>query len=188
MFSLVFMGKPSEHMLGQRVHEAPWSMIVPAGVLGVLCVVWGVAQPLIAQFMHIELEHTLLSAFTSIETPIFFGLLLPTFLLAYFTYYRGFSGLRRVAAGRNPLTILLNHAYFLDDLYYTIAKGVGKLSEGFMCLDSLINQLMDFSAALFTRAISALNRLPLKTYQNYIVALILGILLIVIILLIVGGL
>ena len=213
MFSLVFMGKASEHMLGQRVHEAPWSMIVPAGVLGVLCVVWGVLQPFIAQFMHVELEHSLLSAFTSIETPIFFGLLLPTFLLAYFTYYRGFSGLRRVAAGRNPLTILLNHAYFLDDLYYTIAKGVGKLSEGFMCLDSLINhfcekvgkgvgklsegfmcldslinQLMDFSAALFTRAISALNRLPLKTYQNYIVALILGILLIVIILLIVGGL
>ncbi len=121
--------------------RAPWSMIVPAGVLGVLCVVWGVLQPLIAQFMHVELEHSLLSAFTSIETPIFFGLLLPTFLLAYFTYYRGFSGLRRVAAGRNPLTILLNHGYFIDDLYYGIAKGINGLSEG----------LTRFENALFAR-------------------------------------
>jgi len=141
MFSLVFMGRASEHMLGQRVHEAPLSMVVPAGVLGVLCVVWGVLQPVVAGFMHVELEHSLLGAFTSVETPIFFGLLFPTFLLAYWTYFRGFSGFRRVAAGRNPLTVLLNHGYSIDDLYYGIAKGINGLSEG----------LTRFENALFSR-------------------------------------
>jgi len=52
-----------------------------------------------------------------------------------------------------------------------------------------MNQLVNLSAALFVRACAPLNKMPLKTYQNYIVAVILGlILLVVIIILTAGGL
>jgi NADH-quinone oxidoreductase subunit L len=52
MFSLVFMGKESEHLQKQHVHEAPKVMLIPAMILAGLCIAWGLSQPLIASFMH----------------------------------------------------------------------------------------------------------------------------------------
>ena len=56
MFSLVFMGKESEHLKKQHVHEAPKIMLIPAVILAGFCIIWGISQPLIASFMHFELE------------------------------------------------------------------------------------------------------------------------------------
>jgi len=130
MFSLVFMGKESEHMQKQHVHESPKIMLIPAMVLAAFCIIWGISQPLIANFMHFELEHTLIGAFTSLETPIFLLLLLPTGLIAYYTYYKNNQTFRRVAVGKNPLTTMLNHAFFFDDVYSGISSGISKFSDG----------------------------------------------------------
>ncbi len=129
MFSLVFMGKESERIQKQHIHESPKIMLIPAGVLAVFCIIWGISQPLIANFMHFELEHTLIGAFTSLETPIFLLLLLPTGLIAYYTYYKNNQTLRRVAAGKNPLTTMLSHAFFFDDVYNRVAMGISKFSN-----------------------------------------------------------
>ena len=49
MFSLVFMGKESEHLQKQHVHEAPKIMLIPAMILAGFCIIWGISQPLIAE-------------------------------------------------------------------------------------------------------------------------------------------
>ena len=214
MFSLVFMGKPSERIEKIRVYESPKVMLVPAAILAVLCITWGLSGPFVAAFMHVGIDISVAEAFTRLEFPIFMGILLPVFILAYWSYYKGFQSIRTFAASNNPLTILLGRKYFLDDFYSAVgrgveklsfgsmrvdgllnqfcvnfAKGVEKTSRGVMRLDGLMNQLVNLSAALFVRACAPLNKMPLKTYQNYIVAVILGlILLVVIIILTAGGL
>ena len=130
MFSLVFMGKESEHLKKHHVHEAPRVMLIPAMILAGFCIIWGISQPLIANFMHFELEHTLIGAFTNLETPIFLSLLLPTGIIAYYSYYKNNQTFRRVAAGKNPLTIMLSHAFFFDDVYSAISRGISRFSEG----------------------------------------------------------
>ncbi len=139
MFSLVFMGKESEHMQKQHVHESPKIMLIPAMVLAAFCIIWGISQPLIANFMHFELEHTLIGAFTSLETPIFLLLLLPTGLIAYYTYYKNNQTFRRVAVGKNPLTTMLNHAFFFDDVYSGISSGISKFSDGVRRFENVIS-------------------------------------------------
>ena len=139
MFSLVFMGKESEHLHKQHVHEAPKVMLYPAMILAGLCIAWGLSQPLIASFMHFELEHTLVGAFLSLETPIFLSLLLPTGLIAYYTYYRNNQTFRRVAASKNPLTTVLSHAYFFDDVYSATARGISRFSDGVKRFEGVIS-------------------------------------------------
>jgi NADH-quinone oxidoreductase subunit L len=128
--TLTFMGKPSEHLEKQHVHEAPKVMLYPAMILAGLCIVWGIAEPLVASFMHVELETSLLGAFLSLETPIFLTLLLPVGLIVYWTYYKNNQTLRKVAAGKNPLSTMLNHGYFFDDAYRGVARSIGGISEG----------------------------------------------------------
>lgn len=195
MFSLVFMGKESEHIKKQHVHEAPKIMIIPGVVLAALCIVWGISQTFIASFMHVELEHSLLSAFTSLETPIFLGLLLPTFLIAYWTYYKNFQGLRKIAAGKNPLTTLLNHAYFVDDLYYAIAKGINSFSGALTRFENAVFARIpdqagtDISQAAEPGKALSLKKGPSDSFRNYIAAAVLGfILIMVLIILTLGGL
>lgn len=127
--TLIFMGKESEHLVKQHPHEAPKVMLYPAMVLASLCIVWGFAEPLVASFMHISLGTSLLGAFTSLETPIFLALLLPTGFLVYLTYYKNNQTMRSIASSKNPVSSLLNHAYFFDDFYGAIAKGVASFSD-----------------------------------------------------------
>ena len=76
--TLVFMGKESEHLVKQHPHEAPKVMLYPAMILAGLCIVWGLAEPLVMTFMHVDIGVTLLGSFISLETPIFLALLVPT--------------------------------------------------------------------------------------------------------------
>jgi NADH-quinone oxidoreductase subunit L len=185
--SLVFMGKESENVVKTHPHDAPKVMLYPAAVLAALCLVWGLSEPLIAEFMHVELEVTLLSTFLSLETPIFLSLLVPAGLLVYWTYYKNGVGIRRFAASSNPLTVTLRHAYFFDDLYYGIAKGITKASDGLMHLDNLANRGLNTFAVGFVHVSDKLKKMPSNTVQNYIAAGVVGFVLILLLIILTGG-
>ncbi|MCL2477212.1 NADH-quinone oxidoreductase subunit L [Candidatus Bathycorpusculum sp.] len=217
MFTLVFMGKESEHMQKQHVHESPKIMLAPAFILAALCIVWGLSEPLVAHFLHFETAG-ILAAFTSLEFPIFLLLLIPPGLLAYFSYYKGFNGLRNIAKTNNPLTILLRHGYFFDDLYTAIAKGLIKISEALTRIENAlfgryVNRNLKVPPALhvvtrledtvFERYVDELGEkigdaakpdraLKLKqdrtsNYRNYLAAAVLGFILIVILIILTLG-
>jgi NADH-quinone oxidoreductase subunit L len=195
MFSLVFMGKPSKHQENIHVHESPKIMLIPAGILAAFCIIWGLAEPLVATFMNPEIagEVSLLSAFTTSEFPIFMGLLLPVFILAYFSYYKGFSSIRNFAAGKNPLTTLLNHKYFIDDIYYGIAKGINKASEGLTRFENAAfgrgpDKIgADVSQAAEPGHAMTLKKGPSDSFRNYVAAAVVGFILIVVLIVLTIG-
>ena len=187
MLSLVFMGKESEHLVKQHPHEAPKVMLIPAAVLAGLCIVWGFAEPLVTTFMHVNLGLTLLGSFTNIETPIFLALLVPTGLLLYWSYYKNYMGVRNIGGGSNPIATMLNHAFFFDDIYYAVATGIGKFSDGLKYVDDSANLGLNSFAGWFVRASSKLKKVPSTTVQNYIAAGIVGLILIVVLIILTVG-
>jgi NADH-quinone oxidoreductase subunit L len=193
MFSLVFMGKESEHLQKQHVHEAPKVMLIPAMILAGLCIVWGVAEPLVASFMHVNLAEGLLGAFTSIEFPIFIVLLIPTGLIAYFSYYKGFQGFRNFAASKNPIIIMLKHAYFFDDFYGAISKGINKFSDVLTRIENaLFGRYPDSAGTSVSRAAepgqaTTLKKGPSESFRNYVAAAVLGFILIVVLIILKVG-
>ena len=129
--TLTFMGKESEHLQKLHPHEAPKVMLYPAAVLAVLCVAWGFIGPWLGGFMHFAGEVSLLGAFFSLETPIFFAILVPAGLIIYLTYYKHSEVMMRIRNSSNPLTTVLKHGYFFDDVYERITgKGVITISDG----------------------------------------------------------
>jgi NADH:ubiquinone oxidoreductase subunit 5 (subunit L)/multisubunit Na+/H+ antiporter MnhA subunit len=129
--TLTFMGEESEHLQRLHPHEAPKLMIYPAAVLAVLCVAWGFIGPWLGGFMQVEGEVSLIGAFFSLETPIFFAILVPAGLIIYLTYYKHSQVMLRIRNSSNPLTTVLKHGYFFDDVYERITgKGVITISDG----------------------------------------------------------
>jgi NADH-quinone oxidoreductase subunit L len=129
--ALTFLGKKSEHLEKLHVHEAPKIMLLPAAILAVLCVTWGFIEPWLGSFMHVGVETSLLGAFLSLETPIFFAILVPVGLIIYLTYYKNSQIMMRIRSSSNYLTTVLKHGYFFDDLYERIVgKGIVVFSEG----------------------------------------------------------
>jgi NADH-quinone oxidoreductase subunit L len=217
MFSLVFMGKESEHLQKQHVHEAPKVMLIPAIVLAGLCVIWGLSQPLIASFMHFELEHTLIGAFTSLETPVFLSLLVPTGLIAYYTYYKNNQTFRRIAASKNFLTTILSHAYFFDDVYSGIARGISKFSDRVrhfenvisvfplkfgqsviriangirvyfdMKADNSLDKLINVLSNTTLTGVSKMRKAPSASLRNYIAAAVVGFIIIAVLIILTIG-
>jgi NADH-quinone oxidoreductase subunit L len=186
MLTLVFMGKESEHLVKQHPHEAPKVMLVPAAILAVLCIVWGVAEPLVASFMHVDLGITLLGSFMSLETPVFLALLVPTGLLVYWIYYKN-STIRSAASGSNPIATMLKHAYFFDDFYSLVVKGINKFSGGVKHVEDSANQLMTSFAVGVVVAASKLKKVPSTTVQNYIAAAVVGFILIIVLIILTVG-
>jgi len=130
-FTLTFMGKESEHLEKLHPHEAPKMLLYPAAILAVLCVVWGFVGPWLVSFMHVEAEMSLLGAFLSLETPIFFAILVPAGLIIYLTYYKHSEIMMKIRSSSNPLTTVLKHGYFFDDIYERITgRGVITFSNG----------------------------------------------------------
>ncbi len=192
MFSLVFMGPESDHIKKEHVHEAPKVMRAPAMILAALCIAWGVAMPFIASFMSVEAP-TLAESFMSLETPIFLSLLIPVGLLAYYTYYKGFQGIRNVAGSKNPLSTLLNHAYFFDDFYSIVAKGINKASNGLTRIEnSLFGRFPDSAGIKVSHAAdperaSILKKGPSSSFRNYVAAAVLGFVLIIVLIILAAG-
>ncbi|MGA3111560.1 MAG: NADH-quinone oxidoreductase subunit L [Candidatus Bathyarchaeia archaeon] len=188
MFSLVFMGKESENLQKQHVHEAPKVMLIPAAILTGLCVVWGLSMPLVVNFMHLNnLGISLLGSFIDIETPIFLALLVPTGLLVYWAYYKNNMSIRSLGGGKNPIATMLNHAYFFDDAYYALVKGIGKFSDGLKYVDDLANLGLASFAGGFERVSLKLKKVPSTTIQNYLAAGIVGFILIVVLIILTVG-
>jgi NADH-quinone oxidoreductase subunit L len=130
-FTLTFMGKKSEHLERLHPHEAPKMLLYPAIVLAVLCVVWGFVGPWLGSFMHVEAEMSLVGAFLSLETPIFFAILVPAGLIIYLTYYKHSEIMMKIRSSSNPLTTVLKHGYFFDEIYARITgRGVITFSNG----------------------------------------------------------
>ncbi len=129
--TLTFMGKESEHLEKLHPHEAPKIMLYPAAILAVLCVVWGFVQPWLGNFMQVEGEVSLLGSFLSLETPIFFAILVPAGLIIYLTYYKNSKVMGKIRSSSNPLTTVLKHGYFFDDFYERITgRGIITFSNG----------------------------------------------------------
>jgi NADH:ubiquinone oxidoreductase subunit 5 (subunit L)/multisubunit Na+/H+ antiporter MnhA subunit len=200
MFSLVFMAPETEHIKQQHVHESPKIMMIPATILASLCIIWGVAEPLIASFMHVELAAgtglaVIGEAFMNLETPIFLGLLIPTGLIAYFTYYKGFQGVRNIASGKNPLATTLKHAFFFDDVYNAFGRGINGFSAALTRFEnSVFARIPDSGAGKVAAAAepghaTTLKKGPSESFRNYVAAAVLGfILIMVLIILTIGGL
>jgi len=218
MFTLVFMGHKSEYLQNQHhIHESPKIMLIPAAILAFFCIIWGISQPIVAHFLHVETEG-LLAAFTSLEFPIFMALIIPAGLLVYFSYYKGFNAIRNIAKTNNPLSTLLRHAYFVDDFYNVIVTGLTKISKTLAriedtlfgrsvnrCLKvpSQIRFIARIEETLFGRYVDELGKkisdtakpgkaLKLKqdqfsNYRNYIAVAVLGFILIVILIILTFG-
>jgi len=214
MLSLVFMGKPSMYAKKIRITEPPKVMLIPSAILAVFCISWGLSEPILVSLLHVNIGVSISQAFMNPELPILMGLLGPVFILAYWSYYKGFNRLRNIAAGKNPLASLLNHRFFIDDFYYAVVKGIQKLSAGSLSLDGLLNrlcssatreterlsgkliqfddsinqQLYAFAEFFLQRTRNVLNKVPSKTFQNYIAAVIVGVILMVVIIILTRGL
>jgi NADH:ubiquinone oxidoreductase subunit 5 (subunit L)/multisubunit Na+/H+ antiporter MnhA subunit len=106
-------------------------MLYPAAILAILCAAWGFIGPWLGSLMHVEAEVSLLGAFLSLETPIFFAILIPAGLIIYLTYYKHSQIMMRIRNSSNPLTTVLKHGYFFDDVYERITgRGIITISDG----------------------------------------------------------
>jgi proton-translocating NADH-quinone oxidoreductase chain L len=128
---LIFMGDESEHLQKLHPHEAPKIMLYPAAILAVLCIAWGFVGPWLGSFMAVEGEVSLLGSVFSLETPIFFAILVPAGLIIYLTYYKQSEVMMKFRSSANPLMTVLKHGYFFDDVYERITgKGIVTISDG----------------------------------------------------------
>ena len=213
--TLTFMGKKSEHLEKLHVHEAPRLMLIPAAVLAVLCIAWGFVEPWLGGFMHVEGELSLLGAFFSLETPIFFAILVPVGLIIYLTYYKNSATMQKIRSSSNPLTTILKHGYFFDDLYVrVITNGVMKISKGLdyletkvftdvpqnvarailkladvthKYLDVLAEELLNVIVHRTVISAAKAKKVPSSSMQHYIAAALLGFILILVLIIVTIG-
>jgi NADH:ubiquinone oxidoreductase subunit 5 (subunit L)/multisubunit Na+/H+ antiporter MnhA subunit len=195
------MGKESEHLQKQHVHESPKVMLIPAAILSGLCIVWGLSMPFVLDFMSksvitltlTNLGISLISSLTGIETPIFLALLVPTGLIAYYSYYKGFEGVRNIAAGKNPISTMLTHAFFFDDLYGAVTKGIERFSEVLTRIEnSFFASYPDSVASAISQSAepgkaTSLKEGPSSSFRNYVAAAVLGFILIVVLIILTAG-
>ncbi len=128
--TMTFMGEESEHLKKLHPHEAPKLMLYPAAILAVLCFAWGFVGSWLGGFMHVKAEVSLLGAFLSLETPIFFAILVPAGLIIYLTYYKHSEVMMKFRSSSNPLMVVLKHGYFFDDVYERITgRGIITFSD-----------------------------------------------------------
>jgi len=205
--TLVFMGEQSEHLKKLHLHEAPKTMLIPAALLAVLCVGWGWIEPWLVGFMHVEAEASILGAFLSWETAVFFAILVPAGVIIYLTYYKKTEFMTKIRNDRNPLTTILRHGYFFDNVYEgMIARGVVALSNGIRrfentafgvfpqlvagfvisfamgvhkYLDVLADQLLNLVANRTFNSALKMKKVPSSSLQHYLAAALLGFILIV---------
>ena len=169
-------------------------MLIPAAILAGLCIVWGVAEPLVAGFMHINLTEGLIGSLLNIETPIFLLLLVPTGLIAYYTYYKGFMGVRNVTTGKNPLAIMFKHAYFFDDAYNLIARGINGLSLGLTRVENAVfGTYIDSTGSKIGETAepghaTTLKQGPSSSFRNYVAAAVVGFIIIAVLIILTGTL
>ena len=131
---------------------------------------------------------TLLGSFTNIGNTHFPGSPSANWITCVLEFTtRTTMGVRNIGGGSNPIATMLNHGYFFDDVYYALAKGIGKFSDGLKYADDSANLGLNSFAGWFVRASSKLKKVPSTTVQNYIAAGIVGLILIVVLLILTVG-
>jgi NADH-quinone oxidoreductase subunit L len=144
---LTFLRKPSEHVKQSHVHEPPKIMLFASGILAALCFVWGFLANSIAQFMQANVEIGLSEVFSS-STLIFLLVLLIGGIPVYIFYYKKTWLTGFVSKGLAPLNAVLEHDYFFDDFYdKVVAKGIVKVSDGFEHVEDVILSRLPYLAA-----------------------------------------
>ena len=173
-------------------------MLIPAAILAGFCIVWGLAEPLVASFMGEHLAGgdalgILAAAFLNYETPIFLGLLLPTGIIAYYSYYKGYQGIRNIAGTKNPISTTLKHAFFFDDAYNAVTKGINGFSAALTRVENaLFARIPDEGATKISQAAepghaTTLKKGPSDSFRNYVAAAVLGFILIIVLIVLTFG-
>jgi NADH-quinone oxidoreductase subunit L len=127
---LTFLRKPSEYVKQSSIHEPPKIMLFSSGILAVLCFVWGFLGNSIAKFMQADVQIGLGEVFSS-STLIFLLVLLMGGIPVYIFYYRKSKLMETVIRKLVPLNTVLAHDYFFDDFYEkVVVAGVTKVAKG----------------------------------------------------------
>ncbi len=127
---LTFLRQPSEYVKQSHPHEPPKIMLFASGILAVLCFVWGFLANSIATFMHVSVRIGLSEVFSS-STLIFMLVLLIGGVPVYIFYYRKSRLTEIVSNSLTPLKAVLEHGYFFDDFYEkVVARGIMRVTEG----------------------------------------------------------
>jgi NADH-quinone oxidoreductase subunit L len=204
---LVFLRKPSEFIKQSHIHEPPKAMLFSAGILAVLCFVWGFLANSIATFLHSNVAIGLSEVFSPL-TLIFLVALLAGGVPVYLYYYRPklIGGIARQFA---PLNVIFEHGYFFDDFYekvvaggvmrvtkglesvettiltrlpYLVANGVNKIAQGtHKYLDVLVDNMLRTAAKKTSAHSSKVGETNGESLQRSVAAAILGFLIILII-------
>lgn len=205
---LTFLRQPSEYVKQSHIHEPPKIMLFASGILAVLCFVWGFLANSIAKFMQADVQIGLGEVFSP-STLIFLLVLLMGGLPVYFTYYRKSKLMETVKRSLAPLNTVLEHGYFFDDFYekvvvagvtkaakdlgyvegtvftrlpYFVANGVTSLARSTQkYFDVLIDRMLYVAANKTLVHSSKIGKTHDESLQRYIVAALLGFLILLII-------
>jgi NADH:ubiquinone oxidoreductase subunit 5 (subunit L)/multisubunit Na+/H+ antiporter MnhA subunit len=205
---LTFLRQPSEYVKQSHVHEPSKIMLFASGILAALCFVWGFLANSIAKFMQVNVEIGIGEVFSP-STLIFLLVLLMGGLPVYFTYYRKSKLMETVKRSLAPLNTVLEHGYFFDDFYekvvvggvmkvskglgyiedtifarlpYVVANGVTSLARSTQrYFDVLIDRMLYIAANKTLVHSSKIGKTHDESLQRYIVAALLGFLILLII-------
>jgi len=134
---LVFLRKPSEFIKQSHVHEPPKTMLYSAGILAVLCFVWGFLANSIAAFLHANVEIGISEVFSPL-TLVFLLFLLIGGVPIYLLYYRP-ERMKTVTRKLAPLNTIFEHGFFFDDFYEkVVAGGIIKVTRGLAYVESAL--------------------------------------------------
>jgi NADH-quinone oxidoreductase subunit L len=171
----------AEHDSGQAahahgVHESPWIMTLPLGILAILSVIGGWVGVPLAFGGHNEFEHFLEPVFAPTQhvvehissrsaEPVLAALSVLTAVLglyfAYLFYYRRPGTAAALAAKYKPVYSLLDHKYWVDEVYgaliITPLLGFSRILLGGI-VDTGIVQGTGSALAGSTRGLSTLVR------------------------------
>jgi NADH-quinone oxidoreductase subunit L len=171
-----FFGAPrfDEHHV--HVHESPWVMTLPLGILAVLSIVGGWVGVPLAFGGHNEFEHFLEPVFAPTEhivehvasrsaEPVLAALSVLTALiglyLAYAFYYRKPGTAAALAERFKPVYSLLDHKYWVDEVYGAIIitplLGASRIILGGF-VDKVLVQGFASMLTAVTRGLSAIVR------------------------------
>jgi NADH-quinone oxidoreductase subunit L len=157
--TLVFLRKSSTHVEKSHLHEPPKTMLFSAGILAVLCTVWGVAANWIAQFMHVDVVVGLSEVFSS-STLVFLLILLVGGLPVYFAYYSRSVKMETLRRNIGAFNKVLEHGYFFDYFYERfVARAATRVAEGFGYLEkTILGRLPNFVASSVTSLASGTHK------------------------------
>ena len=143
---LVFMRTPSEFIRQSRIHEPPKTMLYSAGILAVLCFVWGFLAISTATFLHTNVE----IGFTEIFSPLtllFLLALLIGGIPVYLFYYRP-ERMETVMRKLAPLNTVFKHGFFFDKFYEKIvAEGIKRATRSLTHFENIFFSRLPFFIA-----------------------------------------